>query len=170
MKKINFILSVAFSTDYFIADQCGNGDFSSTEDKEQFRSFLRSDECDCFVCGRKTAEEFKSRLTYKPLFIFTHQKKENRDNYTYVYSLQELFQCMQRQKLYNCALLGGASIYEYFLKKKTVSSIRLTQEDIIFEKGTFLNLEKYLEDFKLTEVKKIGSHTRLSLFSIKQKE
>lgn len=152
--KSKITLLVATSKDGFIADSHGNGDFSSPEDKQQFRAFLRSDQCDCFACGRKTADEFKQRLTYKPLFILSSHKRENTGNNIFIQNIDELYQEMEKRNLTSCALLGGAETYKYFLRNNAIQEIRHTIENIYFNAGTSLNLEKYLDGFK-----KITTHT-----------
>lgn len=162
--KNKIILLVATSKDGFIADSHGNGDFSSIEDKQQFRSFLHSPQCDCFVCGRKTADEFKQRLTYKPLFILTSTKQQNTDNNIFIHNIDELYQEMKKRGLFSCALLGGARTYHYFLQQNAVQEIRHTEENVIFNAGVALNLAKYLDNFKKITSHKLSPTTKLTTY------
>lgn len=155
---------VAVSENGLIADENGNGDFSSAEDKHQLRAFLHGDECDCFVCGRKTADEFKKRLDYKPLFILTRHPKQDESNITYVSTLSDLFFKMQNMGLFKAALLGGAETYHAFLKENVVDKIILTRENTYFQNGLSLDLEKYIDAFELADVRKLGLQTEVSTY------
>lgn len=163
-------LLVATSEDGFITDRYGNGDFSSPEDKIQFRAFLHSDAVDCFVCGRKTAEEFQERLTYKPLFVLTHKPLKPEENRIYITNLNELYQEMKKRELSRCTLLGGAQTYEYFLENNVVDEIRLTKENMVFEEGVHLDIEKQLPKFSQKEIKPLSKNTTLFIFEKKGRE
>lgn len=163
------ILLAAISKDGFIADSYGNGNFSSAEDKQQFRLFLRSENCDCFVCGRKTAEEFKDRLRYKPLFVLSSQPKKNEDNYIFIKNLSELFHEMNERNLSKCALLGGAKTYHYFLDNNVVEEMRITEENLIFNNGVKFDIEKYLVRFRKIGVQHLSLTTQLLIFRKNQK-
>ncbi len=162
--KTKIILLAATSKDGFITDSHGNGDFSSIEDKQQFRAFLRSSQCDCFVCGRKTADEFKQRLTYKPLFILTSTPYLNTDNNIFIPDINRLYQEMEKRRLFSCALLGGAQTYHYFLQNNAVQEIRHTEENIIFNTGISLNLKKYLPDFTKITTHQLSPHTTMTTY------
>ena len=155
------ILLVATSKDGFIADQYGNGDFSSIEDKQQFRAFLHSNQCDCFVCGRKTAEEFKERLTYKPLFILSSKEGVNENNCVFIKNLADLYKEMKQRNLSRCALLGGAKTYHYFLANNAVQEIHQTEENLFFKKGVFLDLEQYTNNFSKVHIQTLSKNTRV---------
>ncbi|MGN1091415.1 MAG: dihydrofolate reductase family protein [Alphaproteobacteria bacterium] len=166
--KDKIILLVATTKDGFIADKFGNGDFSSAEDKCQFRAFLHSDKCDCFLCGRKTAEEFITRLSYKPLFVLTTQQRENTSNCFFIKNLSELYTKMQELNLTSCALLGGAQTYHYFLDNNAVCEIHQTEENLYFREGVSLNLGQYLNNFDKTNTRTLSSNTKVFTYMRKQ--
>lgn len=157
-------LLAAASKDGFIADAYGNGDFSSPEDKARFRSFLRSSECDCFICGRKTADEFQKRLTYKPVFVLTHSPDHTRADRTEVSSLEELRQKLTERGLNAPALLGGAQTYHFFLEADAVDRLILTEENLILGAGTRLETDKHLGRFRLTETCVLSPRTSVRTY------
>ncbi len=161
-------LLAAVSADGFIADKTGNGDFSSPEDKAHLRSFLNSDTCDCFICGRKTAEEFQDRLTLKPLLILTHHKKENCANKIYFSTIEDLNNILQEKSLSRPVLLGGAETYSFFFERQLVDRIVLTTENIRFNGGKRLDLERLKNDFYLKETRCLSERTNVSFYHRKK--
>lgn len=157
-------LLAAASKDGFIADSSGNGDFSSPEDKAHLRSFLRSGQCDCFICGRKTADEFQSRLTYKPLFVLTHTPDKERTDRTEFSSIEELVSALVQKNLNAPALLGGAQAYYHFLDADAVSRIILTEESLILGAGTRLDTEKHLRRFTLIQTRVLSPQTAVKTY------
>lgn len=164
MNNVELILSVATSKDGFIADKYGNGDFSSPEDKAQFRAFLKT--CDGFVCGRKTADAFAERLMFRPLFVLSKGPRIN-PHYIYISSLEEFYEELQKRDLHKIALLGGKETYDYFLERSCVTSIRLTTEGCSLFEGLSLNLESYLKDFTPPQIKRLSAQTTFSSFQRK---
>lgn len=160
-------LFAAVSRDGFIADERGNGDFSSAEDKEQLRSFLRSAACDCFICGRKTAEEFQNRLMSKPLLILTRQKRENAGNRLYFSTLSELDGILREKGLKSPTLLGGAETYAFFLENGRVDRIVLTTENVSFSNGTKPDFSRLRSDFDLKRVSRLSDRTTVSFYTKK---
>lgn len=146
-------LLAAISADGYIADKNGNGDFSSAGDKAHLKAYLRSEACDCFIAGRKTAEEFKDRLTYKPMFVLSRTKQGTDGNLIYVRGLKEIEQKAADMGVSKAALLGGAETYHYFLKKKAVTEIKLTCETIVLYGGIRLDLHPYLDQFTASTMK-----------------
>lgn len=157
-------LLAAVSKDGFIADASGNGDFSGPEDKAQFRSFLRSGECDCFICGRKTADEFQSRLTYRPLFVLTHAPDRRRTDRTEVSSPEEFRRKLAEESLSLPALLGGAQTYHTFLAADAVDRLILTEENLVLSAGTRLELETHLSRFILTRTRLLSPQTAVRTY------
>ena len=151
---MKIIMCVALSADGKIADSNGNGDFSSGEDKKQFREFLHSNKVDAFIAGRKTAEEFGERLYYKPLYIFTNS-----------FVGRNYFDDWIRLPNLNFALLGGVKTYQYFLSKKLVDEVRLTVEKNIFLGGGLdFDFSLYEKDFKVIKKIDLSYKTELILY------
>lgn len=161
-------LFAAISQNGFIADETGNGDFSSPEDKKNLRSFLNSKACDCFICGRKTAEEFQDKLTSKPLLIFTHEKKKNTDNKIYFSTLPELNSILETKHLTSPTLLGGAETYQFFLENGYVDRIVLTTESIRFNGGKNFEFNRFKNDFSLKKISKLSEKTCVSFYQRKK--
>lgn len=151
---MKIVMCVAISSDGKIADGKGNGDFSSVEDKKQFREFLHSDAVDAFIAGRKTAEEFGKRLCYKPLYILTNS-----------YVGKYCFNDYGKLSDLNFALLGGLKTYQYFLLKGLVDEVRLTVEkNIFFGAGLHFDFSLYEKNFKVVNKIDLSSKTELILY------
>lgn len=151
---MKIVMCVAVSSDGKIADGNGNGDFSSMEDKKQFREFLHSNEVDAFIAGRKTAEEFRERLCYKPLYVLTNSCV-GKYCFSEVARLPDL----------NFALLGGAEAYKYFLLKGLVDEVRLTAEkDIFFGAGLSLDFSLYRKNFEIVKRIDLSSRTEFTIY------
>ena len=118
---MKIVMCVAVSSDGKIADANGNGDFSSVEDKKRFREFLHSDAVDAFIAGRKTADEFKDRLYYKPLYVLTNSCVG-----------KYCFNDRARLPDFIFALIGGLKTYHYFLSEKLFDEVTFTVEKTIF--------------------------------------
>ena len=151
------ITLVAVTTsDGFIASNDGNGSFSSKADKQHLRKFLHSDEVDGFIMGQKTAQEFAEKLSYKPSFVFTHDKsKQDTDRLFYC---RDIVEFKAKSALCNhLALLGGAEIYEHFLELGIVDELLITvEENITFGSGVPLKLS--LDSFCLVRSEYLAPH------------
>jgi dihydrofolate reductase len=144
-------LVAAVSAGGFIADAEGHGDFSSAEDKADFRAYLRSDACDGFIAGRRTADEVGSRLTYKPLYVLTR---------TAAVDWRAL---SAGRKL---ALLGGAQAYLYFLENGLVDYARITTErSMHFGSGLVLPFFEFIGGFSLVSSTDLSQETALSIYA-----
>ncbi|MGN0929616.1 MAG: dihydrofolate reductase family protein [Alphaproteobacteria bacterium] len=151
---MKIVMCVALSLDAKIADSNGNGDFSSIEDKKQFREFLHSNEVDAFIAGRKTADEFRDRLCYKPLYTFTNSCVGK-----YCFNDYKMLPDL------NFALLGGAKTYKYFLSKKLVDEVRLTVEkNILFGDGLSFDFALYQKDFEVVKETALSGKTVLIIY------
>ena len=150
--------------DGFIADDMGNGNFSSPQDKAHLRFFLRGPECDCFICGRKTAEEFQDRLTYKPLLVLTRTPRLSEGNKIFFTGLDDLDRLLNQTGLSAPALLGGAETYALFLENKRVDRAILTTENVRFYRGKSLDFPRFASGFKQDGTKKLSEHTFISFY------
>ena len=160
-------LLAATSLDGFIAGDTGNGDFSSPEDKAFLRFFLRSPACDCFICGRKTAEEFQDRLNFKPLLVFTHFPGPFEENKFYFTDKTDLQRLVALKGLNSPALLGGAETYSYFLENRLVDRIVLTTENFRFYRGKYLDFPRFQPNFILEKTNKLSERTFVSYYKKK---
>ncbi|MCL1902522.1 MAG: hypothetical protein FWG18_02755 [Alphaproteobacteria bacterium] len=137
-------LIAATTKDGFIADNHGNGNFSSAEDKEHLRAILRHS-CDGFICGTKTANEFGAILNYKPMHVFTRKTPIDWVNMSEEFDL---------------ALLGGAQTYAWFLANGLVdNAIITTEQNIKFGAGLGLGFDKYSKQFKLKDKIELSPNT-----------
>ena len=152
-------LLAAISLDGFVTDDMGNGNFSSPQDKAHLRFFLRSSACDCFICGRKTAEEYQDRLTYKPLLVLTHTPRLSEGNKMFFTGLDDLERLLNQTGLSAPALLGGAETYALFLENKRVDRVILTTENIRFYRGKSLDFSRFQSLFTLEKTDCLSEKT-----------
>lgn len=150
--------------DGFIADDKGNGNFSSPEDKAHLRFFLRGPECDCFICGRKTADEFQDRLTYKPLLVLTRTPRLSEGNKLFFTDLNDLERLLNQTGLSAPALLGGAETYAFFLENKRVDRLILTTESVRLYRGKTLDFPRFQAGFEQDGQKKLSERTTVSCY------
>ena len=160
-------LLAATSLDGFIADEHGNGNFSSPQDKAHLRFFLRGPACDCFICGRKTAEEFQTRLTFKPLLVMSHTPHPPERNKLYFTDAEDLKRLTAMKGLHSPALLGGAETYTYFLENRLVDSVILTVEHFRFYRGKHLDFARFSSTFDLEKTDRLSETT--TVFRYKKK-
>ena len=161
-------LLAATSLDGFIADDMGNGNFSSPQDKAHLRFFLRSSACDCFICGRKTAEEFQDKLTFKPLLIFSKAPQMPEKNKLYFTDAKDLKRLLSLKGLNAPALLGGAETYAYFLENRLVDTVILTVENIRFYRGKHLDFARFASSFDLEKTDRLSDMTTVFRYQKKR--
>lgn len=155
-QKMKITLCAAITSDGFIADSFNNGDFSSKEDKKQFREFLHSDKIDAFIIGRKTFEEFGNRISFKPIFVLS-----NSSTYKNSFNNADIL-----PKNLNYALLGGGKCYHYFLERGLVNEARITiEKNLLFKKGIALDFNRYKPYFGKPSVFPLSSSTDLLTYS-----
>ena len=163
-------LIAAITADGFIADENGNGNFSSEEDKLHLREFLHNNSVDGFILGRKTASEFAAKLAHKSSFVFTRNVNLNdTHNVMYCRDVAEFAaktkHLKQSEHSPHFALLGGGEIYNYFLNNKLVDKMLITiEENITFRNGISLNLAKHLPDFNQVHVLQLSGTTKVIVY------
>ncbi|MBR1777934.1 MAG: hypothetical protein IJ752_05050 [Alphaproteobacteria bacterium] len=160
-------LLAAVSLDGFIANDMGQGNFSSPEDKAHLRFFLRSTACDCFICGRKTAREFQSKLSFKPLLTFTRTPQPPQANRMDFTNWEDLNRLLLLKGLNAPALLGGAETYAYFLENKLVDRVILTTENLRFYRGKSLDFQRFQSGFTLEKTDHLSDRTFVSYYQKK---
>ncbi len=154
---INFLLSAVVSADNFIADEKGQISFASQADSHLLKDLMRGDECDCFIVGRKTFTEMHGNIP-KPYIILSHQSSNYKDKENKIYTNTNNF--MNILKEYNLnkpLILGGATIYSYFLQRDFIIESRITvEENITLLRGIPWPQVSLGE---IIERKKIANHT-----------
>jgi len=168
-KKIKFILLVAVSLDGYIANGEKEGsEWTSPEDKKFF--FKELDKCDVAIMGRKTFDAIKRPLTPRNRVVFTHQKTfrhsaEYENVLAFAGSVSALLSFLKKQSWKRVAIVGGTSIYDWFLKQNLVDEVYLTIEPVLFGTGkTFTSrILPVCRKSKLVSVRKLNTKGTLLL-------
>ncbi|MDR2098417.1 MAG: hypothetical protein LBO78_00120 [Rickettsiales bacterium] len=166
MTGIFMTMSVVTTCDHFISDGGIRGaDFSSAADRTHFREFLRSDECDCLVCGLKSVEDYVERFAFKPLFVLTHKPMKDCGKLTYFQDMAEFLKKLKAAGLSKPALLGGAYTFDFFLSRKMVDKAYVVVEkNMAFVEGIKFEFKKYAADFKLERRQNLSTTTEMSVY------
>ncbi len=182
--KIRFILIVAVSRDGKITTGTSEGSsWTSREDKTFFGREL--DRCDVSIMGRKTYDAIRRPLALRNRVIFTRNplfqcsaeywnKNDAREDIkrdiknatvSFSGSAKRLFKLLKKYDWKRIAVLGGNTVYDWFLKRGMVNEVYLTVEPIVFGGGKKLtsSLPKYLRRCRLLSVKTINTRGTLLL-------
>ena len=159
---IIFLISVVVSADNFIADNQGKISFASIEDKLLLKQLMKGDECDCFIIGRKTYQEMPGKIT-KPYIILSHSYEKYKSSPQKIYTnTNNLYNVLDNNNLQKPLILGGAAIYEYFLKQNINIETRITKEEnIMLHKGIPL---PNIHLGKMIHTKKLSDTTTLLIY------
>jgi len=159
-KKV--ILYIAISLDGFIARKNGSVDFLDKYNKEGmdygYKEFYAS--IGTIVMGNNTYEqfgdtkEFEEYYKSKPIFVFSRKPKDKKKNITFVNEdVKEFVNNLKN----NAWLLGGASIFDEFLKKDLVDEFIITFIPVLLGEGIPLfKGEGIKKNLKLLNVKSYG--------------
>ena len=170
--KLAFTLIAAVSLDGRITRGSKEGsEWTSAEDKEWFCREL--DRYDAVIMGRKTFDAVKLPLTPRNRIVFTHTQlfccsQEHQHNgcaAAFFGSAGKLRKLLASQNWTRIAVLGGTSIYNWFLKRRLVDEMYLTVEPVIFGSGRPLT-SKHLKSpsrFRLVAVRKLNQRGTLLL-------
>ncbi|MEK7169840.1 MAG: dihydrofolate reductase family protein [Patescibacteria group bacterium] len=170
-KRQLFILYAALSLDGRITDGRKEGsDWTSREDKKFFQSEL--DKADVVIMGRKTFEAIKRPLTPRNRIVFTRSsssviflKKGIQNRIPFSGTPAQLHRLLREQQWTRIAIVGGTSIYDWFLKRTLVDEMYLTLEPVAFGSGkpfTNQNL-RHPTRFRLFSIKKLAKQGALVL-------
>lgn len=136
MKNPTFNLLAAVSADGKIArDEKHGSMWTSKEDKKFLHAFL--DKCDAIVIGRKTYAIAKDALQKRACVVFSRKHKVTRiKNHHFINPEKVSLSVFLANKKYErIAVLGGTSVYDYFLKRRKVADLHLTVEPLLIGKG-----------------------------------
>lgn len=135
--------------------------WTSREDKTHLHKIL--DGCDVLLVGRKTYETARKPLSQRRCWIFTHsphsqsQKKSIGSPLFLSPRRQNLLHQLEKHQFYRVAILGGTSVYSWFLKNRLIDELYLTIEPIIFGQGLPLfQLKTHDQRFRLLSVKRLN--------------
>ena len=166
-RGVRFILLAAMSLDGRItAGKKEGSEWTSKADKKFF--FDELDKCDAVIMGRKTFEAIKRPLTFRNRVVFTHSSvipAKAGIQICFNGSARQLLHLLKKQYWTRIAVVGGTSIYDWFLKRNLVDEIYLTLEPIVFGAGkplTNLPLKKPRR-FRLTSIKRLNRRGTLVL-------
>ncbi|MDO8594033.1 MAG: dihydrofolate reductase family protein [bacterium] len=167
-QKPKFILLAAVSLDGRITRGKKQGsDWTSKEDKEFFHQELNR--ADVAIMGRKTFDAIKRPLTLRNRIVFTHFASvipaEAGTQVGFSGGKRKLLKLLKSQNWTRIAIVGGTSIYDWFLGHNLVNEMYLTVEPVIFGAGRpLLSKERMtLARFKLASSKQLNSQGTLLL-------
>lgn len=168
-----FILLAAVSLDGRITRGNEEGtEWTSMDDKRFFEREL--DNFDAVIMGRGTFEAIEPPLKPRNRIVFTHsplfQSSVEHWNSAgpivpFSGTSARLLKLLKMHGWKRVAILGGTSIYDWFLKRGLIDEMYLTLEPVIFGTGKALAsvaLES-LTTFKLLSTKKLNSQGTLLL-------
>ena len=151
------ILIAVVSQDGYIARYPGDLPFKWTSKEEQSNFKKDMQKCTWSVMGRTTHELFFD--INKKRIIFTKSikkyKKVNK-NHIYFNPLKTSFHIIPKliKPVSTICILGGTSIYDYFLKNKLIHELIITVEPIKFGKGLELFTKVKWIDFPINFINK----------------
>lgn len=163
----HFVLIAAMSLDGKITDGMKEGsEWTSKEDKKFFAHEL--DRVDAVVMGRKTFDAIKRPLTPRSRIVFSRQKTFRHSaecQNVFSGSAAELLRLLRKNRWNRIAIVGGTSIYDWFLARNLVDEMYLTLEPLVFGDGKPLSSKKLhlQKEFKLVSARKLNSQGTLLL-------
>ncbi|MSU55873.1 MAG: dihydrofolate reductase [Candidatus Taylorbacteria bacterium] len=158
-----FTLIAAVSLDGRItAGKREGSEWTSKEDKKFFQSEL--DKADAVIMGRKTFEAIPRPLKPRNRIVFTHRdfvipsKDGIQSPVAFKGSVKKLIGLLKRNAWTRIAVVGGTSIYGWFLEKKLIDELYITVEPVIFGSGKLLtaNTLSRTTDFTLQSMQKLN--------------
>lgn len=158
--KACYTLLTATSIDGKIAPQAGRStDWTSPEDKAHMTNIL--DQSDLVVVGRTTYELAKEPLLRRRCLIFSRAVEsvwQDDAGQTWINAeVVDVLEWIRQARYSSVCLLGGRSVYNYFLQRGRLDEMWITIEPVIFGVGIPLfDCEAPLSDFELI------SHTKLN--------
>jgi dihydrofolate reductase len=167
---INVFAVAAITADGFIARDAGHGaDWTSVEDKRNFVRLTKA--AGVMVMGSTTFDTIGRALPGRRNIVYTSRPK----NYqiegveTTQEAPRDLIDRLGREGCEAVAIIGGAQIYDLFIKSGLVNELFLTVEPKLFGQG--VNLIKSATDLELSliEVEKLGDNTPLLRYRINQR-
>ena len=171
-RNLRFTLLAAVSLDGRITRGNKEGsDWTSREDHQWFQKKL--DDFDVIVMGRKTFEVIKRPLkprnrivfTQTQLFCCSQEHQHNRCTTAFFGGAGKLRKLLASQNWTRIAVLGGAQIYDWFLKRNLISEMYLTLEPVVFGSGRPLaSVSPHKSPaFRLVSVKRLNRQGTLLL-------
>ena len=148
------------SLDGFIARKDGSVDFLEKYEKGKedygYKKFY--DSIGTIIMGNTTYKqfghtpEFDKYYENKPIFVFSRKPKDKKKNITFV---KENVKKLSKKLKGNVWMLGGASIFNEFLKHDLIDEFIITVMPVILGEGISLFDKKNFEkSLKLLDVKK----------------
>ncbi len=160
-KKPVFILIAAISLDGKITAGSKKGsEWTSKEDRKWFQAEL--DRSDAVIMGRKTFDAIPRPLTVRNRIVFSHKKTfQHSGECPNIFSggKSDLLRLIVSKKWKRCAVVGGTSVYQWFLERNLINEMSLTVEPVIFGSGKLLTENSILTklNFTLQSVKNLNA-------------
>ena len=168
-RKRTFVLVAAVSIDGRITQGRKEGsEWTSKEDKVFFQHELNR--ADAVVVGRKTFFAIKRPITPRNRIVFTRtetllKNEVCNDVVPFSGSEEKLYKLLNEKRWRRVAIVGGASIYDWFLTRGLVDEIYLTIEPVIFGAGKPFRSRwsASIARFRLASLRRINSNGTLLL-------
>jgi dihydrofolate reductase len=150
--KNKIILYIATSLDGFIANKTGLVDFLDkyNDSGEDYGYYKFLDSIQNVILGNTTYKEFGAPYKDKKIFVFSKTKQKNTKEITFVN--EDIVQFSKKLQG-NTWMVGGASIFNEFLKHNLIDKFIITVIPVILGKGIPLFNE--------------GTEKKLSLINVK---
>jgi dihydrofolate reductase len=151
------------------AENANPANWSSREDKEHFRNFTKK--VGIVIMGRITYETLKKPLPNRLNIILTGNPERFADVpgkvEFYNKSPGELVKILESRRFTSAVLIGGPATNARFLNESLVDEIILTQEAILFGKGSgFCEGLKKRINLEITDIKKLSPKTLIIHYKV----
>jgi len=137
MTKPTYLLIAAVTIDGKIARQEKPGtSWTSPEDKAFLHKKL--DSCDCLVVGHTTYQTATNKLAQRNCIVFTHSTSggNRHERCRYLNPQRVNLDAFVRSRGYRTVgVLGGISVFNYFLQRNLIDDLYLTIEPLVFGDG-----------------------------------
>jgi dihydrofolate reductase len=132
---MNVFAIAAETKDRFIArnDSQNSMNWTSAEDKKFF--IEKTKEAGVVIMGRKTFETFGKPLKDRRNIVLTRQDLKIEGVETTSETPENLIARLEKERVAEVAIIGGAEIYKMFIEKGLIQKVFLTQENIEFNEG-----------------------------------
>ena len=172
-KKAKFVLFAAVSLDGRITQGKKEGNrWTSAEDRNWLYKELGR--YDAVVMGRKTFMAIKRPLTPRNRIVFTKHPlfqcsteywNSGCETFGFFGSAGQLLSLLERRNWQRIVVVGGTSIYDWFLKRNLIDEVYLTMEPVFLGSGKPLTSSPFgkIARFRLRAVKRLSETGTLLL-------
>jgi dihydrofolate reductase len=161
--KTEFIALAAVTYDGKLARTSKHVSFgwTSEEDEKFFKAYV--DGCDAIIVGRNTYEMSKAiiKKRQRDCIVFTHSVKDievRNDLLSYMNPTKKgIVKLCKKRGYKKVAVLGGASVFDFFIKNSLLDTFYLTMEPVFFGAGVPLLSESTRKKIKVERLKRLNT-------------